>query len=728
MTIDFCLFGKTIILKKGDYSGKNIQINNPKSLGNINYIESCFIDEISVLDGKIELSNFIFNGEKVVINHLQKVTLKQYFEENPFTQSLDPKLIVSQNSFSILEIPGEPEHYYPISSSSTEKNELLPTINSQKHQNTLNLKSFLQEDIKDDPFLNQKYTLHYAMKTLMLCHNTKTGYNTKNDTFIHDTKFKVHEKVLSYVSELGLFFDGNVKFFDNNLSSYKLKFGSSIFYYLVVSINDYTKPRNRFSIIFSEKKKIEDSEEFHLFVCSYDYETFHPKLKMNSFQRENLNDSIDGHKKLGMISLIYATRTLKKEEIDSFLLQKKNINLENYENYEKLDSLYDSIEKDLDIVIIMNYKHHLKENAFENIATLKDARMRLFFLSSNCEISAVSSAYGSGLIDKTAKIKKIMAKNNKTAVLLLKNFLNTLKKEYDSNISLSLIRKDQHSENQSPGYFLRNSNQNILFTLVLDGQTLEYILKNEYLKENFKFILIWTQNLICVKMKDDQKFHLIKYIKACSARLSSKTMSITSTYDGLSMSLAADISFEINEKENYISQGQNDFNINTFEKLANLILVKGPSIDQKIKKVIICFLFNMEMILFLRFFNEFLSNFSYSELFSDQIIYLDCIIFMITSIFFFLFSKAPKISEILELFPIVYKGNAFKKKHLVLNLILETILPSLLVCICILSTELIYSQENDMGVGRSFDFIQSHLFLTILIISQFMVLFQYLKF
>ena len=715
MTIDLSVLLKKFLLERRFASsshGQAIQINNPKIIGSMHYIDKIFIEKNSLITNQIELVNFLLNTEYYPLDGHQKKAFKKYFNDHIFSNFLVSNAQSSQPCSDQM-IPDEPHSYH-----NTCRTETKPLMEMKKSLFlNINYNDDLRHNKERYSFNLNKYNLEFAMKTLLLCHSTKTEFNQKEEKLIHDTLFKEHDVILKFCSELDLNFCGNIKLSESKYNCYKLKLCQNIFYYFILSTNEFTQPRNRFSIIISEDKDIDETEQFTLLICSYDLESLMPNLKLSNVEAENLKETLYSMREKGMKSLVYATKTLTKEELNNFLQSKNNLELEKNDLFKtELDSLYNSLEQKLEIVLIVNYKETLKISVYENIAALKDAQMKYFLLSRDSETSTMATAYNSGIIDKSSSIKKFIATNNKSAILLMKHFLNNLRKELENHHVFD-------ADNPKKMYSSRfNYKFPKFFTLILDGSTLEIILKSAFLKENLKFILIWIQNIICFQIKPEQKHELIKYIKSASLTSNSKILALGSSFEDLQMFKEADVSIEINDKGNYISNGENDIILNDFERLGSLILVKGPLLYKKIEKIILLFLFIFELILFLRFFFEFFSSLSLSFLISDESFHLTGIILTFMSIIYFCYSNNPQNAELLESFPIIYQGNALKKKYNFIKLTIKTLIPGILVALCFLSINILYSNDEDEGNVRSFTEVQSMLFITVIMVTYVQVI------
>ena len=721
LTLDLSVFIKEFIYEKKFSSSSNltIRINNPKIIGTMHYIDNFFLEKSSLITNEIELTNIVLNSDYYSLDDRHRSNLRIYFKDHSFSSTLIQNNRNS-HSYSDLFIPEEPHSNY-----SSDNNRIFTTM----HVDTKKQINFPQDIISSNlnclPYserenslnlIHNKYDLEFAMKTLLLCHSTKTEYHGKANTLIHDTLLKEHEEILNLCSQLDLQFCGNVKLSENKSTFYKLRLCENIYYYFIVSNNEYTFPRNRFSIILTDNKDIEDVNEFVLLVCSFDLDSFLTNLKATNVEIENLKDTVNSMKEKGMQSMIYATKTLSAEEFKSFLQAKTNLNLEknNIDN-DKLNSLYDSIEQNLEIVLVLNYKKTLKTSVYANITALKDAQIKYFLLSRDCEYSTMTTAYNAGILSKSTITKKFIASDNKSAIVLMKHFLFTLKKELENHKISGLDHSKERVSNSS------NNKYPKFFTLILDGTTLDIILKNVFLKENMNFILIWTQNVICFQINAEQKHQFLNYIKSSSLNSNAKTLALGSSYEDFQMFQEADISVEINDQDKWISSGENGFILNDFHSLAHLILVRGPQSYKKIDKIIHLFLFILEMILFLRFFYEFFSCLSLNYLISDEMFHLSGIILTILSIFYFCFSDESKNVAILETFPIIYKSNALKIKYSWMKFILKSLIPSILVAACFLAVLVIFSNEIDQGNARSFTEVEGLLYTGILIITDLQV-------
>ena len=679
-------------------------------------MDNVFITRSAIVAGSLKLDSLLLQGDLLGLDNSQCNYIRKQFKDQVFTPSLSSNSHNVSPSCSDLQVADEPHSYNstfrtetPFQPSQAEFKKPLLYLNT-------NMKGILTEEEKAKRL--GKYDLELIIKTLLLCHNTKTELNEKHNSYIHDTNSKVHETVLAFCRQVGMEFAGCLRLSDAKTNSYKLHLGEQFIYFSILAINEETPTRNRYSIVLTESRPTEDPEHYTLLVCGYEIDSMLTCLALNNADRETLKADLTELKEKGLQSLIYAKRNIRKSEFTTFQ-QAKDMESENLIQIEKL---YDSLEKDLEVVVVVNYKEALRENAFENLEALKDSQVKFFLLSKDSEATTIAMAYNAKIIDKNTNVKKIVSPDNKSTVILMKHFLSTMKREHESISMENSVNKLQRTVSVDSSNAFKYSKMPKPFTLVMDGNTMEIVLKNAFLKENFKFILIYTQNLICYQISSECKLNLVRFVKQAAVSNLSQTLAIGSCAEDLRMFSEADVAIEASKSEPTGAQTAWDIVLKDIENLAHLVLVQGPLGFKKMETIVINYLFVFELMLLLRFFFEFMSSLSLSQLFSDQLFHFNGLILAIISVVYFCWGPNSRNNDLLKTFPVIYRSNALKKRYSFLKITLIALVPSVLVTICFLGVTILYSNDLSQGTARSFLDVETQLFYCVVFVTYLTVI------
>ena len=582
------------------------------------------------------------------------------------------------------------------------------------------------------------YILEESLKAMLLCHNTKTKFDKKHrDVLSHETLIKQHARALKFCVDLGFSFEGSLKISDGMIHSYKIKVFEYNEFYPILAINNYSKNRNRFSILVGEKYSISsfnDESKATLYVWSCNLNSIINLLNISEGGKEILKENSQNLKELGYQIMFYCKKELSNEEKNEFL-HKKEVKQSGFNfDDEQLDDLYNETECNLDYIVGVYFEYTLKKFVPETIECFKDAKMKLCLLSDDNEEKTMSVAYKSKIIGLDSKTKRLIANDNESLINIIKYILNNLKKDivhhndlhghHDLSVTTPKKRKSKKKNViNSPANFFKIRDK---FVLVTNGKTLELIQKGKYSYNHFKFLLMFCSHFICFESPPLLRKQLIVMVKELiKEKFDLNVMAIGNNPGDFMMLQEADISFEIHS-EKFASINADIF-CDSFKNLNDIICVHARLNCELMVNIIYWFLFSGNVVTYFRFLYDFFAYFSQTEVIPTILYTLVFKNLLILSILCFYLCKPTKNPLFLKNYPILYKKKPVPIKFEINNFIFKIILPSV-ISSGFIFIFVLFDDFGEYVVSKTIDEFQIEVFLALSFLIYFQVHFIFFLF
>lgn len=424
-----------------------------------------------------------------------------------------------------------------------------------------------------------------CLKAYLLCHNTKSRYNEKTPLILdHRTQLKEHSEVLNFCHQLNFSFEGNLKITSEMINSYKIKAFNQHEFYPILSINDFSKTRKKFSILIGEKYSSTNNINVlnaTLYVWTNDLNSIINYLKMSESSKEVLKENSKNLQEKGFQLMYYCKKEMTYIEKNIFLNKKKIKESSHSLNETELDDLYNEYETDLEFLSGLFCDYELKPAVFQTINNFKEARIKLHLISEDDEEKVMCIAYKTNVINPNSNIKKLIAEDDESLSTKIKYILNSMKKEliYNDQNPRLIDNNDQKSrrklrKNRSMGLkkVPDDFKKKEKFSLVLNGKTLELILNSKSLTNYFKFILLFCSEFIGFELLPAQKKLLVNLVKTINTNKDSNIIAIGNNNRDYLMMQESNVSFQIHS--NLLGKNLNaDICFHKFQYLSNLIFV-----------------------------------------------------------------------------------------------------------------------------------------------------------
>lgn len=465
----------------------------------------------------------------------------------------------------------------------------------------------------------------------------------------------------------------------------------------VAGLNSYTN-RQRVSVVVNDPRKGRDS--YTLYVCGSE-QGMKGTLKLNHHDQNSYKRLLANFKNKGVKRLIFAKKELTKARGQSYVKTFQLIRKSKKDQSDNFEKLALEIEKDLDFLGCVGYKNDLMENAETLIKNLSKAGLNMSILTgdklentiplvktlhlSNTDFRDSSKFYSlrfASSVDAYKEINRYMEtiydklREKKVESILLKEGKTSLGLRRDSQlkgVNSSLGKSSQERRSlqainfsENPSYKARKTSyedfdklvreaegmgaitsDSLKKTMLINGATMDLILGDDQLCSHFRFMLIFSRNVIGYNFKANHKAAVVKYLKEVKQE---SVLSIGDGFNDISMIHEANIGVQIFHP--YVPLVFGDIIITDLLQISKLLLYWGK---QSYTNCIMIVYHNIALCLqlnILQFFYLFESNFNgiiFSQTIMSIFVCLNLTLLGVICLF-----EIPYNLSILNKFPAIY--------------------------------------------------------------------------
>ena len=541
------------------------KINNPEILGNLEHIDYAIFDKTGTLTEKrFSLDSIFFGNKNFKIEH--------NLDDNKLNPLMFPlinnKDIPMNHNLSLISVDFE---------------------NGNNHQNPQTGfdfffgDNFSQESSPKGVFFNSKtdfeklvnsgnHCVREFFKCLSLTHQIGVMIFPHTKMVEMSTRKEVYdfedEILINFCRYNGFGFESceyeslDIHHSETTTSiNYNLKdeINEMIFQYNVIGINEFSHSRKRFSICF------EDKMNGHIILyCKGKFDSMKERLNLSPDQRITFDNVIKAYSEKGLRIVVFAKKILENNEAYKYFNKYTSLKRSVASQKQELENLAIEMECDLDLVAIVGLKEKMRPDAEKSIEIFKKMNSKIWILTGDGFTNAFNAGVNVSLFTSTQEntaihfketdgenlryfIREILAEMKQSTLDryqkengIVDDFFMESEKVRDNSMDLSREKKYSKIANkETEKYF----SEKMVF---IDGDSLSVILKDQYLKLNFIFIIALSPRIIGYNMTSEQKYDLVKIIK--EKFLNSPTvLSVGDGYNDSLMMKASDISIEICE-------------------------------------------------------------------------------------------------------------------------------------------------------------------------------------
>lgn len=552
-----------------------------------------------------------------------------------------------------------------------------------------NERDFLQDLLKTD----SNHNLDSLFEGLTLCHGARI--QSKTNKIICGRR--EDEVILDFSKKCSFVFDKT----DNpeNPTQYFFKYKTQKLVYNIFGINDFYNDKKSLSVVYKTPIK----EELYL-VCKGEEGYMRGILLMNKKEQEIYDYIVKDMKNQGLKPIIYARKPLSVYQTQDYNNKMRNLKTSLINQTAELDQLGKSLENNLELLSIVGLKDEFTEGVDQTIDFLKDIDVNIWMVTGDCKENALSSAYATRICNPiTQKPKEIIQEDESSLNLIIRNHLIEIKniynaiktkmQNYNDNINdkdrfgsklfrqmsayLYRLRKERNApslqtQNQKIFAELKKRMENFYF--IINGKSLEIIMRDSFLKAHMVFLLSLVKNIVAYNVSPQMKESLVSIVQNDFVG-SPSVLAIGDSYNDVLMLQKADIGIELIKKGNIEKRvNAGDIQISSLKMLRSLMLNEG------------LFRINLqENLVFFLFYQSFLIGFTIFLFFWFCILPLYHLYYSLMLFFYFFMFSSPSLliyglfgqsmkEKIVNIFPALCFEGLLKKRFIGRRFILKALL------------------------------------------------------
>ena len=547
-----------------------------------------------------------------------------------------------------------------------------------------------------------------------LCHDARVS---KEKTFESSRREEI--AILDYSKKLNCEFIGLIKK-NHEEQIITLKVNKKFRKFFLIHKNHFSYTRGRFSILI--KANYEEEGEFKLLhkeklsykgivlIAKGSEISMKNRLEMDQNEQENLELILKAFYQKGLKPVIYAQKFLQEEEADKIMKRIALMKSSLISQTEELDSFADNLENKMQLVGVIALREEIYPEAFDFVKFLTEMKLKIWILTGDSKESIINVAKNLNLIDvNTVHEYYLIEEDRETLGASIRNVLNSLKHLInDTNTEFDEINIDDYLTGRTNKRRMTlNKTKNR--SLILNGLSLNIILKDIYLISHFKFILVLMKKVLAFNLDPNQKKLLVKLVQE-EFPGKPNVIAIGDGFNDNLMIKEASIGVEIltkaNNRDNYFKSVINsgDIKISGLGKMKEILTTVGIFTNLQNEKLIFILFYFSQLIGFQFFLFNFLTNFSLSYIYDSFYLFLLTNCFLAFDLFSFSVIENPSWKTFVENAPInaFYESLAVKRNY-IKRFFFKTLIESIFHASFTVIFGYFFFEENSNLNGKTFD-------------------------
>ncbi|XP_076876494.1 phospholipid-transporting ATPase ID [Brachyhypopomus gauderio] len=332
--------------------------------------------------------------------------------------------------------------------------------------------------------------------------------------------------------------------------------------YKLLAVLDFNNVRKRMSVIVRSP-----DGRLTLYCKGADtiiYERLHPSCsKLMEVTTEHLNEYAGE----GLRTLALAYKDLEEAEFEVWKVRHHEASTTLEDREEKLDAIYEDIEKDLMLIGATAVEDKLQDGVPQTIEQLSKADIKIWVLTGDKQETAENIGYSCNMLrEEMTEVFTIAAD---TAEGVREELVNARKKMSPGSPDEPPFRKSGIMDKTSQEVLDEKVDGE--YGLVINGHSLAYGLQKDQQMELLRTACM-CQTVICCRVTPLQKAQVVELIKTHKKAV---TLAIGDGANDVSMIKAAHIGVGISGQEGMQAVLSSDFSFAQFRYLQRLLLVHG---------------------------------------------------------------------------------------------------------------------------------------------------------
>ncbi|CAL8317992.1 unnamed protein product, partial [Lota lota] len=390
-----------------------------------------------------------------------------------------------------------------------------------------------------------------------------------------------------------------------------MEMGQEVIYDLL-AVLDFNNVRKRMSVIVRSPKG-----KFILFCKGADtivYERLHPACsKLKDITTTHLNEYAGD----GLRTLALAYKDLDDDYMEDWKQRHHEANIAMDGKEERLDALYEEIEKDLMLLGATAVEDKLQDGVPQTIEQLAKADIKIWVLTGDKQETAENIGYACNMLRE--EMTDVFVVSASTAEGVREELQNARRKMCPEAPDQPVVIESR------AGLFWRqktrkveDENVNGEYALVINGHSLAYGLEKDLQLELLRTACM-CQTVICCRVTPLQKAQVVELVKRYKQAV---TLAIGDGANDVSMIKAAHIGVGISGQEGMQAVLSSDYSFAQFRYLQRLLLVHGRWSYLRMCKFLRYFFYKNFTFTFVHFWYAFFCGFSAQTVYDEWFITL----------------------------------------------------------------------------------------------------------
>ncbi|XP_023816458.1 phospholipid-transporting ATPase ID isoform X4 [Oryzias latipes] len=392
-----------------------------------------------------------------------------------------------------------------------------------------------------------------------------------------------------------------------------MEMGRNVVYELV-AVLDFSNVRKRMSIIVrSPEGKIT------LFCKGADivvFERLHPSSdKLMEATMKHLNEYAGD----GLRTLVLAYKDLDESYLEEWRKRHHEASIAMEEREERLDELYEEIEKDMTLLGATAVEDKLQDGVPHTIEQLAEADIKIWVLTGDKQETAENIGYACNILREDMNEVFVVTGNTAEAVqkelkFLLFGFREARQKMCPQAATTPSMKKSHGGLFWlTKTKYLQDDKVDGEYGLIINGSSLAFALEEDLELELLRTACM-CQTVICCRVTPLQKAQVVKAVKKYKQAV---TLSIGDGANDVSMIKTAHIGVGISGQEGMQAVLSSDFSLAQFRYLQRLLLVHGRWSYLRMCKFLRYFFLKNFTFTFVHFWYAFFCGFSAQPVYDD---------------------------------------------------------------------------------------------------------------
>ncbi|XP_062869728.1 phospholipid-transporting ATPase ID [Trichomycterus rosablanca] len=379
--------------------------------------------------------------------------------------------------------------------------------------------------------------------------------------------------------------------------------------YELLAVLDFNNVRKRMSVIVRSPEG-----RLTLYCKGADtivYERLHPSCsKLMEATTQHLNEFAGE----GLRTLVLAYKDLNESDFALWRKRHHEASTAMDDREEKLDAIYEEIEKDLMLIGATAVEDKLQDGVPQTIEQLSKADIKIWVLTGDKQETAENIGYSCNMLREEMTEVFVIAANTPEEVR--KELINARKKMSPSSADEPPYQQSKFLSKKSP--VVLDEKVDGEYGLVINGHSLAYGLQKDLQVELLRTACM-CQAVICCRVTPLQKAQVVELVKKHKNAI---TLAIGDGANDVSMIKAAHIGVGISGQEGMQAVLSSDFSFAQFRYLQRLLLVHGRWSYLRMCKFLRYFFYKNFSFTFVHFWYAFFCGFSAQTVYDEWFITL----------------------------------------------------------------------------------------------------------